>query len=371
MNAVKLKQIGGAMAFIASLCVLMTGCSSAPSSGDGERAIQDRIKQEAEGRINLTKFLKDNGAQGELMGFKIYKLEFTAEVEFTENCKWVTGFMGSQLSFRTTKPPAENQNGLAAFMEASQNPGEVMRKGQRVQMSGVINFVKKEKGWAVDGVEVSRATTLKSGKPDPAADAEFHRKLLEITSGPTAAAPVQIDQGRPSIATDLEGTARQTESKNEIAVDHAGAQKRAASIVCINNLKQINLAFKQWALDHGDMFPFQISTNGGKTLVGNYVKGGTLEFCSRGSDGFDGSAPIIFQVMSNELETTKILVCPADAKKTAAPDFKHVSAQNVSYQVRTDEKVVDTNPDEIICRCPIHGHVALMDGSVKRGNLIQ
>ena len=109
-------------------------------------------------RIKLVKFQKINGAQGELQGFKIYALEFDAEIEFTENCKWVTGFMESALSFQTTKAPPQDQGGMAGFMEASQNPGQIVNKGQRVQLAGVVRFVKKEKGWSAERVELSRAT---------------------------------------------------------------------------------------------------------------------------------------------------------------------------------------------------------------------
>ncbi len=44
------------------------------------------------------------------------------------------------------------------------------------------------------------------------------------------------------------------------------AKGRAQSISCANNLKQIGVAFKTWALDHNDQFPFNVSTNSGGTL---------------------------------------------------------------------------------------------------------
>jgi hypothetical protein len=96
-------------------------------------------------------------------------------------------------------------------------------------------------------------------------------------------------------------------------------------------------------------------------------KGGTLEFCERGGDGYDRNAYRHFQVMSNELNTPKILVCPGDSGKQAAADFAELQSWQVSYQIRTGPKVSDVNPEEILTYCPIHHHVGRTDGSVQMG----
>ncbi len=143
-------------------CGLLAGCSSSPSSGDGERVIQARIKQESEGRVKLTKFEKTNGAKGELIGLTIYTLEFEAEIEFTEKCNWLTGMFGQELSFRTSKLVAAPASGFSwnKFLDDSQNPGTAVAKGQRVQLSGVVRFTKKEKGWSVDSMQLSNAKPM-------------------------------------------------------------------------------------------------------------------------------------------------------------------------------------------------------------------
>jgi prepilin-type processing-associated H-X9-DG protein/prepilin-type N-terminal cleavage/methylation domain-containing protein len=78
-------------------------------------------------------------------------------------------------------------------------------------------------------------------------------------------------------------------------------------INCTNNLKQIGLAFRTWALDNNDKFPMQVSV----------TNGGTMELVE------SGSVFQHFQVMSNELSTPKILFCPAesDAKRGMANKF--------------------------------------------------
>jgi hypothetical protein len=129
-----------------------------------------------------------------------------------------------------------------------------------------------------------------------------------------------------------------------------------ASVQCVNQLKMIGLAFRTWALDHDDHFPFNVSTNAG----------GTLELCARGKDGFDANAAAHFQVMSNEVSTLRILVCPADSSKRVGGSFARLQATNLSYLVRSGTNLDEEHPDVILARCPIHGHVLLCDGSVRK-----
>ena len=81
-----------------------------------------------------------------------------------------------------------------------------------------------------------------------------------------------------------------------------GPRTKAARIYCVNNLKQVGLAFRLWAGDNNDLYPMQFLTNSaGAPLFADATNGFRY-----------------FQVMSNELSTPKILVCPADDKRTAA-----------------------------------------------------
>ena len=134
----------------------------------------------------------------------------------------------------------------------------------------------------------------------------------------------------------------------------ARAKGKAQRISCMNNMKQIGLSFRVWAIDNGEQYPFNVSTN----------KGGTLELSMPGGDGFDSNAARIFQVMSNELSTPKILVCPADTKRQPALDFQSLLPANVSYQVYSGTNINEANPQEVLAVCPIHNHVLLSDGSV-------
>jgi hypothetical protein len=106
------------------------------------------------------------------------------------------------------------------------------------------------------------------------------------------------------------------------------ARERANSIQCVNNLKQVGLAVRVWALDNADIYP----TN--------------------------------FLCMSNELNTPKILLCPADTNRVAAANWAVYTDANCSYELFPAS---DTEPTQILSRCPIHGNIGLADGSVQMG----
>jgi len=104
------------------------------------------------------------------------------------------------------------------------------------------------------------------------------------------------------------------------------ARPQAKRINCVNNLKQVGLSFHQWALDNNDDYPMAVSI----------TKTGAMEWAQQ------GIAWPVFQVMSNELNTPKILVCPADKAGIAAASFNSSGDRsNLSYFVGLDAKEVE------------------------------
>ena len=100
------------------------------------------------------------------------------------------------------------------------------------------------------------------------------------------------------------------------------AKERAQRITCAGQLMHVGLDFKIWAGDHNDKYPMQVSVTG--------TNGGAMELAT------NGILFLIFEVMSNELVSPKVLICPADKNRFAAIDFKHGSNSNISYFVGID-----------------------------------
>jgi competence protein ComGC len=106
----------------------------------------------------------------------------------------------------------------------------------------------------------------------------------------------------------------------------ARSNARSSKLGCSNNLKQVGLAFRTWAIDNNEHFPMQVSV----------TNEGTMELTSS-----EAVFPH-FLVMSNELSTPKILVCPADEERTYATNFTSgLSDKNISYFVDLDSVPAD------------------------------
>lgn len=102
------------------------------------------------------------------------------------------------------------------------------------------------------------------------------------------------------------------------------ARQKAQRIHCVSNLKQIGMSFRIWSPDSDDKYPMARSTN----------NQGTLEFAN--------DVWRTFLVLSNELKTPKLLLCPADTR-TAVTSWASLANTNISYFVclEADETLPD------------------------------
>jgi hypothetical protein len=98
---------------------------------------------------------------------------------------------------------------------------------------------------------------------------------------------------------------------------------------CASQLAEIGLAFRTWAAERTNSFPMQVSA----------AKGGTRDLV--------GTSLVFpnFQVLSNELRSPIVLVCPAD-RRTAAKEFAGLSNANLSYFVGLDAQ--EQNPNAFL-----------------------
>ncbi len=106
----------------------------------------------------------------------------------------------------------------------------------------------------------------------------------------------------------------------------AAARSKRSKINCVNNLKQMGLSFRIWSGDNQDKYPMEVST----------ASGGALE------PALKGNVVAIFQVMSNELSTPKILACWEDSQHRFATNFESLTATNLSYFVDLDAGTNDS-----------------------------
>jgi prepilin-type N-terminal cleavage/methylation domain-containing protein len=86
----------------------------------------------------------------------------------------------------------------------------------------------------------------------------------------------------------------------------ARAKAKAQRISCTNNLKQVGLAFRTWAIDNDGNNPMTVA--GGGTTPANQDAGGAAGVATAGGTYMWH----IFRCMSNELSTPKIIFCPAE-----------------------------------------------------------
>jgi prepilin-type processing-associated H-X9-DG protein len=118
------------------------------------------------------------------------------------------------------------------------------------------------------------------------------------------------------------------------ALTEPQSNRKSGKINCVNNLKQIGIAVRIWEGDHDDKYPMEVPA----------ALGGAREMMAT------GNVVACFQVMSNELSSSKVLICPSDAWHRADTDenlaWVRLSRTNISYFMGLD--AVESDPQAVL-----------------------
>jgi prepilin-type processing-associated H-X9-DG protein len=129
----------------------------------------------------------------------------------------------------------------------------------------------------------------------------------------------------------------------------ARAKHKASRVNCVNNLHEVTTSLRVWEGDNGDKYPmyFALTNREMMKLISN------------------GRAYALWQTMSNQLPTPKVLLCPEDREHTPATNFDiDFSDANISYFAGLD--AAETFPNMILDG---DDNLALNDVQAKTGIL--
>jgi hypothetical protein len=206
---------------------------------------------------------------------------------------------------------------------------------QQMEIRDIKQAIQSLAGDSAAKASAGSTPTVQTNAAAPAAEVEARTqqeiaRLKELASQ-LAVEVAQLEQLRAENAklrTQLEATPAGYLTPEETDA-LAKAKAKAQSIACINNLKQLGLSVRTWAIDNGDVSPPDLLS------------------------------------MTNEMSTPKILFCPADTGRQAATGgWASYTSSNCSYEYLAPS-APDSEPFRVLFRCPIHGHVCLNDGSVQ------
>ncbi len=127
----------------------------------------------------------------------------------------------------------------------------------------------------------------------------------------------------------------------------AKAREKAHRIACVNNLRQIGLGLKVWSMDFNDRYPLQVPAS----------EGGPPNQSAFGTTPYGG--PYVYQVfgvLSNELSTSRMLLCPSDDRTACTNGFamlagnttpgQYLANANLSFFIGKDAQ--ESNPQMLL-----------------------
>jgi type II secretory pathway pseudopilin PulG len=144
---------------------------------------------------------------------------------------------------------------------------------------------------------------------------------------------------------------------------------KATQAACQSNLKQIGIAYRTWEGDYGDKYPQElISANSTNFPLSSDPTGYILNHPFPTNTTVGASLPYgyayqCYQVMSNELNNPKVVLCPSDERPTGSipSDFINLPPANTAaFNNSTVSFFVGADADESRPRMLLSGDRNLM-----------
>jgi hypothetical protein len=140
------------------LLIISTSCNDKKESNVSD-FIAQRINSQSQGTIKLSDFKKTNGYEQEMMGMKMYVLEWAADI-LVQNEIWKVGnnLEGYWQSFNVTLKKPDYWNAYA-----NANMPKHFGTGASIHLTGDSRLHKTEKGWIVEELNLKTYQILNEG----------------------------------------------------------------------------------------------------------------------------------------------------------------------------------------------------------------
>ena len=93
--------------------------SGKPSERNGQTVLESLIARQSDGAIRVVSFSKTNAREGEILGHKLYEMDYEAEIEFQQSGSWLKGNGMGSTQFGFTRERYGN-NSLAQFAASTE-----------------------------------------------------------------------------------------------------------------------------------------------------------------------------------------------------------------------------------------------------------
>lgn len=134
---------------------VVIGCGPGrPSESLGRAALLAQVDDGSTDRVRLIDFKKTDGQVGEMLGVKVYSMDFEGRGQLQQDALYKTsGPIETAIRTLETRPRPDSQGGMDQFYSQVVAHEKLACKGDVLLLRGKILFAIKESGWSPDQVE--------------------------------------------------------------------------------------------------------------------------------------------------------------------------------------------------------------------------